>query len=164
MAWEIQVKVNEKLYLRNPELSELGKNILSTGAKMIDEMGLEEFTFKKLAIQLSTNESSIYRYFESKHRLLLYFFEWYWRWMEYQLGYHTHNVEDPEKKIEIVIKVLTLKQENMVVPGEEINKESLHRIVIKEASKTYLTKHVSEDNEKHFLSPIKTLTVNWLRS
>jgi AcrR family transcriptional regulator len=63
MAWEIQVKVNEKLYLRNPELSELGKNILSMGAKMIDEMGLEEFTFKKLATALSTNESSIYRYF-----------------------------------------------------------------------------------------------------
>lgn len=155
MAWEIQVKVNEKLYLRNPEISELGKNILSMGAKMIDEMGLEEFTFKKLATALSTNESSIYRYFESKHRLLLYFFEWYWRWMEYQLGFHTHHVEEPEKKIEIVIRVLMLKQENMIVPGEEINKESLHRIVIKEASKTYLTKHVMEDNEKQFFKPYK---------
>ena len=155
MAWEIQVKVNEKLYLRNPELSELGKNILSKGAKMIDEMGLEEFTFKKLATALSTNESSIYRYFESKHRLLLYFFEWYWRWMEYQLGYHTLNVADPEKKIEIVIKVLTLKQENMISAGEEIDKLALHRIVIKEASKTYLTRHVKEDNEKQFFKPYK---------
>ena len=93
MAWEIQVKVNEKLYLRNPELSELGKNILSKGAKMIDEMGLEEFTFKKLATTLNTNESSIYRYFESKHRLLLYFFEWYWRWMEYQLVSCQYNID-----------------------------------------------------------------------
>jgi AcrR family transcriptional regulator len=155
MAWEIQVKVNEKLYVKNPEQSELGKNILSKGAFMIDQMGLEEFTFKKLATQLGTNESSIYRYFESKHRLLLYFFEWYWRWMEYQLNFHTHNVEEPEKKIEIVIKVLTLKHDNMIMPGEEINKESLHRIVIKEASKTYLTKHVNEDNEKQFFKPYK---------
>jgi AcrR family transcriptional regulator len=115
---------------------------------MIDQMGLEEFTFKKLAIQLKTNESSIYRYFESKHRLLLYFFEWYWRWMEYQLAYHTHNIKDPEEKISIFIRVLTLKQENMGLEGENMNKGALHRIVIKEASKTYLTKHVSEDNQK----------------
>jgi AcrR family transcriptional regulator len=155
MAWEIQVEVNEKLYLRNPELSKLGKNILSVGSKMIDEMGLEAFTFKKLAKALGTNESSIYRYFESKHRLLLYFFEWYWRWMDYQLGFHTQNVEDPEKKIEIVIKVLAMKQQNMVVPGENIDKEALLRIVVKEASKTYLTNNVKEDNEKQFFKPYK---------
>jgi hypothetical protein len=155
MAWEIQVEVNEKLYLRNPELSKLGKNILSVGSKMIDEMGLEAFTFKKLAKALGTNESSIYRYFESKHRLLLYFFEWYWRWMDYQLGFHTQNVEDPEKKIEIVIKVLAMKQQNMVVRGENIDKEALHRIVVKEASKTYLTNNVKEDNEKQFFKPYK---------
>lgn len=155
MAWEIQVKVNENLYLRNPELSELGKNIVNTGIRMIDQMGLEEFTFKKLAIQLNTNESSIYRYFESKHRLLLYLFEWYWRWMEYQLSYHTHNIKDPIEKIDIFIHVLTLKQENMGLEVEDMNKEALHRIVLKEASKTYLTKHVSEDNQKQFFKPYK---------
>lgn len=155
MAWEIQVKVNENLYLRNPELSELGKNILNNGIRMIDQVGLEEFTFKKLAMQLHTNESSIYRYFESKHRLLLYYFDWYWRWMEYQLTYHTHNIKDPGEKISIFILVLTLKQENMGLEGQDMNKEALHRIVIKEASKTYLTKHVSEDNHKQFFKPYK---------
>jgi Bacterial regulatory proteins, tetR family len=155
MAWEIQVKVNENLYLRNPELSELGKNILNNGIRMVDQMGLEEFTFKKLAIQLHTNESSIYRYFESKHRLLLYYFEWYWRWMEYQLSYHTHNIKDPLEKIDIFIRVITLKHENMGLEGEDMNKEALHRIVVKEASKTYLTKHVSEDNQKQFFKPYK---------
>jgi AcrR family transcriptional regulator len=155
MAWEIQVKVNENLYLRNPELSELGKNILNNGIRMIDQMGLEEFTFKKLATQLGTNESSIYRYFESKHRLLLYIFEWYWRWMEYQLSYHTHNIKDPVEKIDIFIRVVTLKHENMGLEGEDMNKEAMHRIVIKEASKTYLTKHVNEDNQKQFFKPYK---------
>jgi AcrR family transcriptional regulator len=155
MAWEIQVKVNEHLYLRNPELSELGKNIVTNGARMIDQMGLEEFTFKKLAVQLSTNESSIYRYFESKHRLLLYLFEWYWRWMEYQLSYHTHNINDPVEKISVFIRVITLKQEKMILEGELMDKSALHRIVIKEASKTYLTKHVSEDNQKQFFKPYK---------
>ena len=155
MAWEIQVKVNENLYLRNPENSELGKNIVNHGVQMIDQMGLEEFTFKKLAARLKTNESSIYRYFESKHRLLLYFFEWYWRWMDYQLMFNTNNVSDPIEKINILLHVLMLKQDNMVVPGELMDKEALHRIVIKEASKTYLTKHVTEDNKKQFFKPYK---------
>jgi AcrR family transcriptional regulator len=155
MSWEIQVKVNENLYLCNPEVSELGKNILRNGIEMIDQMGLEEFTFKKLATQLSTNESSIYRYFESKHRLLMYFFEWYWRWMDYQLTYHTNNLTNPIEKIDVFIHILLLKQENMILPGEEIDKVALHRIIIKEASKTYLTKHVSEDNQNQFFKPYK---------
>jgi AcrR family transcriptional regulator len=155
MAWEIQVKVNENLYVRNPELSELGKKILSNGIRMIDQMGLEEFTFKKLATQLGTNESSVYRYFESKHRLLLYFFDWYWRWMDYQVSFHTHNVIDPVEKITIFIRVLMLKQENMILNGEEMDKEAMHRILIKEASKTYLTRHVAEDNQKQFFKPYK---------
>ncbi len=158
MAWEIQVKVNEQLYIRNPELSELGKNILSNGIHMIDQLGLEEFTFKKLATQLSTNESSIYRYFESKHRLLLYYFEWYWRWMDYQLTYNVKNVKDPVEKIDIFIHVLMLKKEDMIQEGEEVDKEALHRIIIKEASKTYLTKQVVEDNQKKFFKPYKDFT------
>jgi flavodoxin len=155
MPWEIQVRVNENLYLRNPENSELGKNILNHGVQMIDQMGLEEFTFKKLATQLKTNESSIYRYFESKHRLLLYFFEWYWRWMDYQLTYNTNNISEPTEKINIFLRVLMLKQDNMVTSGELMDKEALHRIVIKEASKTYLTKQVNEDNQKQFFKPYK---------
>jgi AcrR family transcriptional regulator len=155
MPWEIQVKVNEYLYLRNPEVSELGKNIIRNGIQMIDQMGLEEFTFKKLATQLSTNESSIYRYFESKHRLLMYLFEWYWRWMDYQLTYHTHNLNDPLEKIDIFIHILLLKQEKMITADEAVDKEALHRIVIKEASKTYLTRHVNEDNQKQFFKPYK---------
>lgn len=155
MDWQIQVKINEQLYLRDPEQSEVGKRILSTGVLMIDELGLEEFTFRKLALRLETNESSIYRYFESKHRLLLYLIQWYWRWMEYQLVFQTQNITDAEVKIDIIIRLLLLKFGEPSSSEETMNKSALHRVVIKEASKAYLTQHVTEDNQKQFFKPYK---------
>ena len=155
MDWQIQVKVNEKLFLRNPEQSNLGKSILAEGVHLIDELGLEEFTFKKLAQKLGTNESSIYRYFESKHRLLLYLFQWYWRWMDYQLTFLTHNLTDPYKKLEIALELLLRKVSLPEEGNTSIDKNALHRIVIKEASKVYLTRHVKEDNQNQFFKPYK---------
>lgn len=154
-AWDIKVDVNEKLFLRDPEQTEVGKKILKMGVKMIDQLGLEDFTFKKLAKALQTNESSIYRYFESKHRLLLYLFQWYWRWMEYQLAFNLQNVSDPLKKIDIIIQLLMQQTASAKADAKGINKQALHRVVIKEASKAYLTHHVYEDNQKKFFKPYK---------
>ncbi|MBY0424227.1 MAG: TetR/AcrR family transcriptional regulator, partial [Cytophagales bacterium] len=129
MEWNIQVRVNEKLYLKNPELSQLGKNILIYGVNLIDEIGLEDFTFKKLAVKLNTNESSIYRYFESKHRLLLYLFQWYWRWMEYLLVFRTQNLKSVDEKIDIVFEILLLKNVSLSSQPDEMDKLALHRIM-----------------------------------
>ena len=68
----INLTVHEKLYLKDPLSSELGKKIVKHGVAMIESLGFEEFTFKKLGAEIQSNESSIYRYFESKHQLLLY--------------------------------------------------------------------------------------------
>ena len=68
----IQIKVNDKVFVKDPQSSDLGQRIVSIGAKMIDELGFEEFTFKKLSKEINTTEASIYRYFENKHRLLIY--------------------------------------------------------------------------------------------
>ena len=38
---------------------------------------VEEFTFRKLAQKINTTEASVYRYFENKHRLLIYILAWY---------------------------------------------------------------------------------------
>ncbi len=65
MTWQLQIQMNEKLFLRDPASSDLGKRIVQQGAILIERMGLEEFTFKKLAAELNTNESSIYRYFDA---------------------------------------------------------------------------------------------------
>lgn len=155
MDWQIQVRINEQLYLKDPEQSEVGRRILSTGVLMIDELGLEEFTFRKLAVRLATNESSIYRYFESKHRLLLYLIQWYWCWMEYQLVFQTQNIKDPVVKIDVIVRILLLKFKDQNASDDILNKSALHRVVIKEASKSYLTRHVTEDNQKKFFKPYK---------
>jgi AcrR family transcriptional regulator len=76
---DVSIKVNENVYLKNPENSDLGRKILSSSIDLIDDIGFEKFTFGKLAKLIKTSEASIYRYFDSKHKLLLYFASWYWR-------------------------------------------------------------------------------------
>ena len=59
MELDIRIKMNEKLFLRNPEDSVLGKKIVKNGLLLINKLGFEEFTFKKLSIEISTTEASI---------------------------------------------------------------------------------------------------------
>jgi AcrR family transcriptional regulator len=77
-------KLNPHLYLRDPQQTELGQKIINASVVLIDTLGFEQFTFKKLAEEIDSTEASIYRYFENKHRLLLYLVGWYWTWLEYQ--------------------------------------------------------------------------------
>ena len=74
----IQITINPNLYCKDPESSDLGKKIVSKSIEMLVELGFEGFTFKKLGQAIGSNESSIYRYFESKHKLLVYLVNWYW--------------------------------------------------------------------------------------
>jgi len=157
MSWQIQIQLNEKLFLRDPTHSEVGRKIVNQGAIMMEKLGLEDFTFKKLAMKLKTNESSIYRYFENKHRLLTYLVDWYWRWIEYLVIIHTNNITDPYKKIDIILNILMLKVEGDLAGGVELEKQVLHQLVIKEGSKSYLTNHVTEDNKHQFFKPYKDL-------
>lgn len=156
MEVQLQIKMNSKLYLRDPETSELGKSIVRYGIEMICELGFEDFTFKKLATKVGTTEASIYRYFENKHRLLTYITTWFWTWLEYQLIFHTNNIKDSKQKIDTVIKLLTF-QEKDEFAMEHINKQVLHKIIISEGDKSYLTKHVTEDNKAMLFKPYKDL-------
>lgn len=157
MNWQIQIQLNEKLYVRNPASSDLGRKIIQQSCTMIRTMGLELFTFRKLATSLNTTESSIYRYFENKHRLLLYLVDLYWRWIEYQVVVNTANVSDPIKKINTILEVLMLQiaPEKMADPDVDI--QNLHQLVINEGSKSYLTHHVTEDNQQQLFKPYKDL-------
>ncbi|MGK7389799.1 MAG: TetR/AcrR family transcriptional regulator [Candidatus Cyclobacteriaceae bacterium M2_1C_046] len=142
----VNITVNEKIYLKNPDSSELGRRIIAKGVDMIDEMGMENFTFRKLAKEINSTEASIYRYFESKHRLLLYLTSWYWGWMEYQLLFTWANVKTPQEKLKKAILLLTqeVKEDGNF---SHINEVKLHRIVISESSKAYLTKEVDQENK-----------------
>jgi len=83
MDYSLSFKVNEKIYIRDPEGTEMGKQIVKHAIDQIYSLGFEQFTFKKLAAEMGTTEATIYRYFENKHRLLLYILNWYWSYLEY---------------------------------------------------------------------------------
>ena len=156
MELYLKFNINDKLFLRNPEESELGKKIIQHGITLIHKMGFEVFTFKKLAIAIGTTEAGIYRYFENKHRLLLYIVDWYWSWQEYRLIFQTNNIQDPEDKIRIAIKLLSAPVVDDLTTSY-INESLLYEIVMAEGAKSYLTKHVTEDNQANFFKPFKDL-------
>lgn len=150
----LKIEVNPLIYLKNPESSELGKKIISSSIVMIDEMGMEQFTFRKLAKVLGTTESSVYRYFESKHKLLLYFYNWYWAWMEYQIVFSTTNVAPSENKLKRALEILCVQNDESFAE-EYISINSLRNIVISESSKAYLNKEVDEENKAGFFLAFK---------
>ena len=154
MKIELQISMNEALYLRNPESSELGRNILSHSVELIDKIGFEAFTFRKLAELIGTTEAGIYRYFENKHKLLVYLTAWYWGWLEFQIRFQTNNIKDPTVRLKKVIVLLAAAVEDDERTSH-INEALLHKIIISEGSKAYLTKQVSEDNKQQFFKPYK---------
>ena len=77
----ISIQLGNNLYCKDPQSTELGKKIVLHSIKLISELGFEAFTFRKLSMQIDSTEASIYRYFDNKHRLLVYLIAWYWAWM-----------------------------------------------------------------------------------
>jgi AcrR family transcriptional regulator len=148
--------ISPELYTKNPDSSDLGKKIVSKSISMIDDLGFENFTFKKLGIEIGSNESSIYRYFESKHALLIYLINWYWSWIEYKIVFATLNINSPIEKLEKAIKILT---EEVVEDNSfsYINEVILTKIIISESSKAYHTKEVDKENEKGFYKTYKNV-------
>jgi len=144
---QVSIQVNEKIYLKNPESSELGRKIIAHSIDMIYELGFEDFTLRKLGKEINSTEASIYRYFESKHKLLLYLTSWYWGWMEYRLVFNLANVLPAHERLERALNLLT---EQVKEDGNftHINEIKLHQIVITESSKAYLTKDVDKENKE----------------
>ena len=145
----IIISVNEKLYVKNPETSELGKKIIEQSIILIDEIGFENFTFKKLGERIGSNESSIYRYIESKHKLMLYLSSWYWGWIEYKLVFATNNIYNPFEKLRKGIQIVTEKVQDDSATLH-IDEAILNKIIIAEFTKTILTKEVDEENKEGF--------------
>lgn len=157
MEWQLYPKMNEKLYLKDPEQSEIGKRILKSSVSLIRKLGFETFTFKKLAEEIAITEATVYRYFENKHRLLNYIVAWYWFWLDYQVMFNTHNISDASLKIRTITNILTWQIGGKHASAEVMDMEALHEIIVAESSKVYLTKHVSEDNQDQLFKPYKNL-------
>lgn len=156
MDYSLSFKVNEHIYLRDPEGTELGKQIVKHAIELINEVGFEHFTFKKLAAEMNTTEASIYRYFTNKHRLLLYILNWYWSYMEYLVVVQLEPIQDLRAKLECVVELFTRELPERLGQSD-YNKNVLHQIVIAESSKVYLVKEVKEINENEVFKPYKDL-------
>ena len=106
MKLQLQIQMNEALFIRNPEQSKLSKNIIKHSIQLIFKNGFEAFTFRKLAEDLGTTEAGIYRCFEIKHNLLVYVTAWFRTWLEFQISYRTNNIKDTIIKTKKYYKVI----------------------------------------------------------
>ncbi|HMQ49780.1 MAG TPA: TetR/AcrR family transcriptional regulator [Saprospiraceae bacterium] len=156
MPVTIQMNLNPGLYLRDPQDTKLGRKIIQHSILLIDEIGFEAFTFKKLAEVIESTEASVYRYFENKHLLLVYLLCWYWEWMKFRIDYNTMNISEPEQKLKIAISVIadtTRRNTSVAFVDEDV----LHRIVVAEATKAYHTKEIDKENKEGFFLTYKAL-------
>lgn len=142
------------MYLKDPESSDLGKRIIRGSIDLINEIGFDQFTFRKLSSEIESTEASVYRYFENKHKLLLYLTAWYWSFMECQLAFLTTNIDDPNKRLDRAIRLITdaASEDDFY---RDYNLGKISGIVNNESLKIYLTKEVDEVNKDGAFVPYK---------
>ncbi len=156
MQIDFKIKMSDKLYVRDPEGTDIGKMIVKSAVTMISNIGYEQFTFKKLAAEINSTEATVYRYFENKHKLLIYLLDWYWSFIEFQVIFQLNNITDPAEKIKKVIDILVW-EDNAALVFTEPDQQALYYIAIAEGSKTYLSKDVDDNNKELLYKPFKDL-------
>lgn len=146
MINSISFQVSSATFNKDPQSSELGLKILKDGIELMHALGFEAFTFRKLAQKIKSTEASVYRYFESKHKLLLYYTCWYWAWKDYKLTLAVTNIDSPEQRLIKAIRLIT--QESKSDSALQLfDADKLYQIVMEESSKTYLNKAVDDENK-----------------
>ncbi|MFC4873944.1 TetR/AcrR family transcriptional regulator [Negadavirga shengliensis] len=156
MEIQMHYPENDQLFLKNPGSSELGHKIINKSIYHIKELGLEGFTFKKLASEIGSNEASIYRYFENKHNLLVYLISIYWEILDFKIIFNVQNISSPKTKLKKMIEVLT-DIENSSPKIKNLDVNALHSIVVEESAKAYLTKKVEVELQKGFFESYEKL-------
>lgn len=154
----VTIQIGEQYYSKDPQSTELGRKIVYAGIEMLDQLGFEDFTFKKLAEKIGSTEASVYRYFDNKFKLLVYLTSWYWAWIEYMIDYKTHHMQDNKKKLKEIIRIICHVEkpgDHLDLPG--VNIASLRKVVLGEADKTYLTKMIDEINNEGLFKGYKSL-------
>lgn len=152
----VNLVINSNLCLRDPAQTELGRKIIQHGVLLIDELGIDEFNFKKLAQRIKSTEASIYRYFENKQHLFIYLINYYWEWVKFRIEIQTMNVIDPIKKMKIALSIIAdSSRRNMETPY--VDEDVLHNIVVREGIKAYHSKSVDEENKEGYFLAYKAL-------
>ena len=89
---------------------------------------------------------------------ILYLASWYWGWKEYKLAFQTAEIIDPKDKLKKALEILS-GTSNRDDNFNHINEILLHRIIINEYSKSYLTKNVDTDNDEGYFKVYKRLVL-----
>ena len=156
MAIQVHISPAEALFVRDPQATDLGREILAAGIVMLDGLGLERLTFRKLAAEVGCTEASIYRYFGSKQQLLIYLVSWYWDWVHYLIQRAASEANDPVGKLRAGVRALTQPMvANPAVPY--IDERLLHRVVLTEGTKAYHSKSTDRHNQAGVFLPYKQL-------
>ncbi len=154
----LRIDINSSLFLKDPESSPLGQKIIKSSIDLIDHHGIEDFNFKKLALEIGSTESSIYRYFENKHRLLLYLSSLYWGIIEFQLVLQTNNLEPGMAKLMKAVETLfAIPQTDKL--SFSVEGKKLRHILNAEFVKAYHNKHIDEQNKKGYFSIYKRVVL-----
>lgn len=145
---KLRVEVHGDIFLKDPFSSDLGKEIIQRSVELLIGLGFENFTFKKLAQEVGCTESAIYRYFDNKHKLLLYLHAWYWGFLEQNLVFATANMDDAKKKLAVALEVLV--NGPIFTKNDFIDPIALRQLLTDEAAKALMTKEVDEEDQKGF--------------
>ncbi len=136
--------------------SPMGVRILAEGLALINEIGLEAFTFKKLAERIGCTEVTVYHYFANKQRLLQYFFQVYWLWLATHCQQEGRSIKDPLARLHGDIRALC-----GLWPADalatQFDPSALRELVINEGSKSFMHKNVDSDNKLKLFQPYKDL-------
>lgn len=155
MKLNIHFDINQNIFLRDPQETKLGQRIVNESIILIHQLGFEAFTFKKLSERIDSTEASVYRYFESKHKLLIYLVAWYWEWIHFKIIYFNNNIIAPEQKLNTILKTLSdLFEDDLET---ELNENLLHEIIITESAKSFHIKNIDDENKKGLFKNYKNL-------
>lgn len=136
--------------------SPMGVRIVSEGLGLMTELGLEGFTFKKLAERIGSTEVTVYHYFANKQRLLQYYYQVYWLWLDTYCRQEGKGQADPLQRLRGDIRALCGLWPADALAGRFDPKE-LRMLVINEGSKSFLHKNVDTDNKLKVFQPYKDL-------
>lgn len=153
----VQLKPDPGLSLKDPSATEVGRALLAEGLALMNELGLEAFTFRKLADRIGSTEVTLYKYFPNKHRLLQYYYQLYWLWLRQVCGRIAERARGPREALEGVVEAICGVWPKQL-PPLQLDPHALRRLVIEEGMKSYLHKNVDDDNARRLFLPYKELS------
>lgn len=136
--------------------SAMGGRILAEGLALLNEIGLEAFTFRKLAEHIGCTEATVYHYFANKQRLLQYYFQMYWLWLATHCRQEGRALKDPLERLHGDIRALCGLWPAEALAGR-FDPSDLRELVINEGSKSFMHKNVDSDNKLKLFKPYKDL-------